>query len=92
MDSKRKNAKIKQKIGLGAVFPWIFEPSQSKRVGQNTSMINGVPEPVRYKKLEDSMVKILAIIATLFLNQRFNRTISSIPSSKPIIMLGSFIA
>ncbi len=44
IDKSKKKAKIKQKMGRGEFLPWIFEPSQSKRVGQKTSMMSGVPE------------------------------------------------
>lgn len=76
----------------GKVLPWILEPSQSKTVGQKTSIISGVPEPARYKNGAESTVRIEAIKATLFLNQRFKSKIKNNPSKMPIIILGNLIA
>lgn len=47
IEARSAKAKTKQYIGLGLVTPWIFEPSQSSRVGQKTIMISGVPLPAR---------------------------------------------
>ena len=73
-------------------LPLILEPSQSSNVGQKTNMISGVPLPARKRNGADKTVSTEAIIATLFLNQRFKSKIKSTPSNKPMIMLGSLIA
>ena len=78
-------------IGLGRFSPWIFEPSQRSSVGQNTSIIRGVPLPAKNKNGVDSTTRQDARSDTLFLNQRLRRSISKIPSTSPIIMLGSLI-
>ena len=69
-----------------------MEPSQSKSVGQNTSIINGVPEPAKYKNGVDRTIKNDARSDTLFLNQRFKRRINRKPRSRPMMILGSLMA
>lgn len=71
------------------VTPWILEPSQSKSVGQKTSIISGVPEPAKKRKEADSIARIEASRATLVLNQRLSNRISNRPSINPMTMLGS---
>lgn len=75
---------------MGLVTPWIFDPNQSNRVGQKTSIIRGVPEPAKYRKEAESTARMEASKATLVLNQRFSRRISNTPKQTPMIMLGSF--
>ena len=78
-------------MALVSFLPLILEPSQRSNVGQKTSMINGVPFPARNKNGADKTVKIEAIMATLFLNQRLSKRISRTPRNRAIIMLGSLI-
>ena len=92
MAASSATAKMKLYIGFGRFSPWIFEPSHSKSVGQNTIMINGVPEPAKNKNGVESTTSPDASKETLFLNQRFSRSINKKPSIKPIIILGSLIA
>ena len=92
MDKSRDKANAKQKIGSGRFSPWILEPSQSKRTGQNTNMISGVPVPINDRKIVESVIKIDASKDTLFLNQRFRIKIKRKPSKIPMIMFGSLIA
>ena len=80
---------------LGVVFsggPWILEPSQRRRVGQKTNMIWGVPDPERSRKGGDKTVIMEAMMATLFLNQRFKRRMSKMARRQPRIILGSLMA
>lgn len=72
-------------------MPWIFEPSHRRKVGQNTSIISGVPELARYKNGMERIVNTDASRATFDLNQRFNKRISKKPKKVPIIILGSLI-
>lgn len=88
-EASKAKAKTKQYIGFGLVTPWILEPNQSSRVGQNTSMIKGVPDPARYKNDADKTAKIEDSSATLFLNQRLRSNINNMPSTAPIMILGS---
>ena len=92
MASKSAKAKAKHHKGFGVFSPWILLPSHNKRVGQNTSMMSGVPEPARYKNGVDSTVNIEARSATLDLNQRFKRRIKRSPSPNPMIIEGSLMA
>lgn len=68
-----------------------MDPNHKSKVGQNTSIIRGVPEPAKYKNEDDKTAKMEAKIATLFLNQRLSNKMSNTPSSTPIIMLGSLM-
>ena len=86
------SANIKLYIGLGRFSPWIFEPSQSSNVGQNTSIIKGVPEPARNRNGVDRIIKQDASKDTLFLNQRFRSRINRNPNTNPAKILGSLIA
>ena len=85
-------ANKKQYIGLGLFSPWILEPSQSNSVGQNTSMISGVPLPAKNRNGVDSIIKHDARSDTLLLNHRFSRSINKKPKSNPMMMLGSLMA
>lgn len=78
-------------IGFGRLSPWILDPNQSSKVGQNTNMIRGVPEPAKNRNGVESTTKHEASSETLFLNHRFSSKIKRIPSSNPIIILGSLI-
>ena len=69
-----------------------MEPSQSKRVGQNTNIISGVPVPMRDKKRVDRIIRIEARSDTLFLNQRLRIKINKKPSKIPIKIFGNLIA
>lgn len=89
MEASRAKAKTKQYIGLGLVTPWILDPNHNNKVGQNTNIINGVPDPARYKNEADKTARIEANNATLFLNQRLSSKISNPPSMVPIMILGS---
>ena len=82
---------MKHQIGAGCSLPCTFEPSQSKKVGQKTIMMRGVPLLTKKRKLEDKTVIILAMIAVLFLNQRFRRRTKSSPRTLPTKILGSLI-
>lgn len=90
-DSSIIIAKAKQYSGLGRFSPWIFEPSQSKSVGQKTSIINGVPEPARKRKGVERVIKVEARSETLLLNHLFSSNINKNPNIKPIMMLGNLI-
>lgn len=92
IESSSDNAKAKQKIGSGRFSPWILEPSQSNNIGQNTSMISGVPVPISDKNNVDRVISIEASRDTLFLNQRFKIKIRRKPSNIPTIMFGNLIA
>ena len=81
----------KQYIGFGLFSPCILDPSHNSNVGQNTNMINGVPEPAKNKKGVDNTIKQEASNDTLLLNQRLSRSINNKPRNKPIIILGNFI-
>lgn len=74
------------------VFPLILEPSQRSKVGQKTSIISGMPEPARYRNGAESTTRIEAMIATLFLNQRFSSKIINTPRARLITILGSLMA
>jgi hypothetical protein len=78
--------------GFGLFSPWIFEPSQRRSVGQNTSIIRGVPEPAKNRNGVERITKNDAMSDTLFLNQRLRRSTNKKPRSRPIRMLGSLIA
>ena len=65
-----------------------MEPSQSSKVGQKTTIIRGVPLLTRKRKFEERTAIILAIMAVLFLNQRFKRRIRKRPRKPPIMILG----
>lgn len=92
IESNITSAKLKQKRGSGRLTPWIFEPSQSRNVGQKTIIISGVPVPARYRNGVERITRIDASKLTLFLNQRFKSKINKKPSNKPIMMLGSLMA
>lgn len=81
----------KQYIGRGRFSPWILEPSQSNNVGQNTSIINGVPLPAKNRKGVDNIIKQDASSDTLLLNHRFSSSIKRKPKNNPIIILGNLI-
>ena len=85
------NAKIKTAKEFGFFSPWIFEPSQRSKVGQKTNMMRGVPKPETERKLDEMTVITLAMMATLFLNQRLRSIIKSNARMKPRIMLGSLM-
>ena len=85
-------AKNNEYIGFGLFSPWIFEPSQSKSVGQNTIIISGVPFPAKNKNGVDKTTRQDARSDTLLLNQRFSKRISSKPRNRPTMILGSLIA
>ena len=85
-------AKSNEYIGFGLFSPWIFDPSQSKSVGQNTIIMSGVPFPARNKNGVDKTTRQDARSDTLLLNQRLSRRISSKPRIRPTKILGSFIA
>ena len=91
IDNSIANAKAKQYIGLGRFSPWIFDPNQSKSVGQNTSMISGVPDPAKNKNGVDKTIRHDANKDTLLLNQRLSNNINKNPSSSPTKILGNFI-
>ena len=92
MDSSIAMANKKQYAGRGRFSPWILEPSHKSSVGQNTSIISGVPLPAKYKNGVDSTIKHDASSETLLLNHRLSNKINKKPSNSPIIALGSFIA
>lgn len=81
----------KHQLALGLFSPWTLEPSQSKSVVQNKIMIRAVPLPEIKRKLEESTVIMLAIMAVLFLNQRLSRRIIKMQVIAPIITLGNII-
>ena len=81
----------KHQLAFGLFSPWTLEPSQSKSVVQNKIMIKAVPLPEIKRKLEESTVIMLAMMAVLFLNQRLRRRIIKIQVIAPIITLGSII-
>ena len=81
----------KHQLALGLFSPWTLEPSQSKSVVQNKIMIKAVPLPEIKRKLEESTVMMLAMMAVLFLNQRLSRRIIKIQVIAPIITLGNMI-
>lgn len=83
-------AKRKLYSGFGRFSPWIFDPSHSSNVGQNTSIISGVPEPAKKRKGVDKIIKQDARSDTLLLNQRLSNRINSKPSNNPIRILGNF--
>ncbi len=85
------NAKMKTAKEFGFFSPWILEPSHSNKVGQKTYMIRGVPKPETERKLDEMTVITLAMMATLFLNQRLRSIIKSNARMKPRIILGSLI-
>ena len=91
MAPSNANAKMKTAKEFGFFSPWILEPSHRSSVGQKTYMIRGVPKPETERKLDDITVMTLAMIATLFLNQRFRSMIRSNASKKPRIILGSLM-
>ena len=68
-----------------------MEPNHSNNVGQNTIIINGVPEPARNRNGVDKIIKIDARSETLLLNHRFNKRTNRRPKNKPIMMLGSLM-
>ena len=86
-----KIPKRKHQLVLGLFSPWTLEPTQSKRVGQKTIMISGVPLLTRKRKLEERTVMILAMMAVLFLNQRLSKRIIKIQVIAPMITLGSIM-
>lgn len=92
MESNIAIANKKQYAGRGRFSPWILEPSHKSSVGQNTSIINGVPLPAKYKNGVDSTIKHDASSETLLLNHRLSSKINRKPSSRPITTLGNFIA
>ena len=81
----------KHQLALGLFSPWTLEPSQSKSVVQNKIMIRAVPLPEIKRKLEESTVIMLAIMAVLFLNQRLRRRIIRMQVIAPITTLGNII-
>ena len=81
----------KHQLALGLFSPWTLEPSQSKSVVQNKIMIKAVPLPEIKRKLEESTVIMLAMMAVLFLNQRLSRRMIKIQVNAPIITLGNMI-
>lgn len=81
----------KHQLVFGLFSPWTLEPSQSKSVVQNKIMIKAVPLPEIKRKLEESTVIMLAMMAVLFLNQRLRRRIIKIQVIAPIITLGNII-
>lgn len=81
----------KHQLALGLFSPWTLEPSQSKSVVQNKIMIKAVPLPEIKRKLEESTVMMLAMMAVLFLNQRLSRRMIKIQVIAPIITLGNMI-
>lgn len=85
-------ANKKQYAGRGRFSPCIFDPSHSNKVGQNTIIISGVPLPAKNRNGVDNTIKHDASSDTLLLNQRLSSRINSNPNSRPMIMLGSFIA
>lgn len=80
---------MKLYIGLGRFSPWILDPSHNNSVGQNTSMISGVPLPARNRNGVERMMRQDANKDTLFLNHRFKSRISRKPSRSPTKMLGN---
>lgn len=81
----------KHQLAFGLFSPWTLEPSQSKSVVQNKIMIKAVPLPEIKRKLEESTVIMLAMMAVLFLNQRLSRRMIEIQVIAPIITLGNMI-
>ena len=81
----------KHQLAFGLFSPWTLEPSQSKSVVQNKIMIKAVPLPEIKRKLEESTVIMLAMMAVLFLNQRLSRRMIKIQVIAPIITLGNMI-
>lgn len=92
IESSIATANNNEYIGFGLFSPWIFDPSQSKSVGQNTIIMSGVPFPARNKNGVDKTTRQDARSDTLLLNQRLSRRISSKPRIRPTKILGSFIA
>ena len=92
IESSSMIAKMKQYKGFGRFSPWIFEPSQSKSVGQNTNIISGVPEPAKNRNGVDKIIKQDASRDTLLLNHLFKSKIKRNANIRPIIILGNFIA
>lgn len=86
-----KMPKRKHQLAFGLFSPWTLEPSQSRSVVQNKIMIRAVPLPEIKRKLEESTVIMLAMMAVLFLNQRLRRRIIKIQVIAPIITLGNII-
>jgi len=84
-------ANIKQYSGRGRFSPCIFDPNHNNKVGQNTTIINGVPDPAKNKKGVDSTIKHDASSETLLLNQRLSSSINRNPNSNPTITLGNFM-
>lgn len=92
IEKKRQIAKMKQYDGFGRFSPCIFEPSQSNKVGQNTNIISGVPEPAKNKNSVDKTIKHEVKSETLVLNQRLRSSIKKSPKQSPTKILGSLIA
>lgn len=86
-----KIPKRKHQLAFGLFSPWTLEPSQSKSVVQNKIMIKAVPLPEIKRKLEESTVMMLAMMAVLFLNQRLSKRIIKIQVIAPMITLGSIM-
>ena len=82
-------AKIKLYEGFGLFSPCILDPSHSNKVGQNTTIIRGVPDPAKNKKGVERMIKHDDKRETLLLNHRFKRRISINPNNNPTMILGS---
>ena len=92
IDNSIMIANKKQYIGRGLLSPWILDPSHKSSVGQNTSIISGVPLPAKNRNGVDNIIRHDAKSDTLLLNHRFSRSINKKPKSSPMMMLGSLIA
>ena len=91
MDNSIAIEKAKQYKGLGRFSPWIFEPNHNKNVGQKTSIMSGVPEPVRNRNGVERTIKQEVSSETLDLNQRLSSNINKTPDNNPTSMLGSLM-
>ena len=74
-------SQIERAFGKGSIM----------RLGQNTNIINGVPEPAKNKNGVDNIINVEASKDTLLLNHRLSSKINKKPSSSPIKILGSLI-
>ena len=77
--------------GLTCSFPTIFEPDQRMSASQKIYIMAGVPLVARNKKAVERVVRMDAMIATSFLNQRFRSKMMKNAVATAMIMDGSLI-